>query len=244
MKFTIYSADAITNRLNTLRTMRETIIKDGVESYHIKLQGGNKKTGVLSRTVSLVPGLDCKHCGKCLYGGCYDIQHDMWRPHVMFDRAKNSAIHKMDFDRYWDEIDKGIEKDMVQLIRFNVGGDFEYRDFMKVKEIAKKYPDCYTWIATKNGDDLNEFVYDNANDIPENMSAALMLSDWKGQRIENPWGLTTTHVLYEDGSTTADLSKPHYICTNDCSRCLYNYKNGNIAESGCFGHDQIIFKAH
>lgn len=227
------SKEAIENRINKIIAER-TIRMANIEEQHVKLQRGNRKTGANCWTVSLAPIIDCVNCSGCS-GGCYDIRNDVIYPQVIADRAKNSAIHKVNPKRYWDEIDMQIKANFVTELRINVGGDLTDEDFGYVAELGKKNPRTMILFFTKNYKGINKYL-DN-NSFPENVAA--IMSAWEGMKMDNPHNLPCSHVLYEDGRTTA----PEYgavYCGGNCSECAFkgdgcwNLKNG----------EHVIFRAH
>ena len=82
------SQEATNKRVKQMVDKREHLIKTGeVENVHVKLQKGNRKTGVNCWTVSLIPIADCgKNCKECSKD-CYDIRNDCWMTVVQNDRA-------------------------------------------------------------------------------------------------------------------------------------------------------------
>ena len=88
---------------------------------------------------------------------------------------------------------------------------------------------------TKNYKGINKFL-DN-NSFPSNVRP--IMSAWENMEMDNPHNLPNSHVLYEDGRTTA----PEYgavYCGGNCSECAFkgegcwNLKNG----------EHVVFMAH
>ena len=227
------SIEAIQNRVNKLREERKIKLLD-VSNLHVKLQRGNRKTGANCWTVSLLPIIDCSNCGECSKT-CYDIRNDVIYPAVIADRAKNSAIHKAEPDRYWREIDQQIKANYVTELRLNVGGDLSDNDFAYVKVLGEENPKTMILFFTKNYDGINKFL-DN-NQFPDNVKP--IMSAWEGMECDNRHNLPMSHVLYEDGRTTAPQYGAVY-CGGNCSECAFkgegcwNLKNG----------EHVIFRAH
>lgn len=227
------SDDVRSNRVKKMLDLREEFLKN-INDYHVKLQQGNSKTGKIVYTVSLCPIIDCKNCSKCQVD-CYDINNDCRFPGVIIDRAKNSAIHKADPKRYWMEISDAIAAKNIEALRINVGGDLVYEDFIYLNIVAKENPGCELLFFTKSYDDINRFLSSYkfcANVHP-------IISRWCGVPCDNRFDLPESHVLYDDGTTTA----PEYgsiYCGGDCSEC-------KMVNGGCFGlknGESVIFKAH
>ena len=227
------SKEAMENRINKLLAEREIRIAD-VSNQHVKLQRGNRKTGVNCWTVSLLPIVDCSNCGECSKN-CYDLRNDMIYPAVIADRARNSAIHKVDPQRYWAEIDTQVKANFVTELRINVGGDLTDNDFEYIRVLGEENPNTMILFFTKNYKGINKFL-DEAK-FPKNVHP--IMSAWENMERDNPHNLPCSHVLYEDGRTTA----PEYgavYCGGNCSECAFkgegcwNLKNG----------EHVIFLAH
>lgn len=225
--------DAINRRVKKLLDERDKKLAN-VDDYHVILQRGNRKTGANCWTVSLLPIIDCKNCAGCK-GNCYDIKSDIIYPQVINDRTRNSAIHKMDIKRYWSEIDQQIKANFVTELRLNVGGDLTDNDFEYVALLGRENPRTRILFFTKNYKGINKFL-DN-NQFPENVKP--IMSAWKDTEMDNPHNLPCSHVLWEDGSTTA----PEYgavYCGGNCSECAFKGE-------GCWNlkhGEHVIFKAH
>lgn len=232
-KSLVISNEAIENRIKKLIEKRNEMINN-IDNVHVKLQKGNRKTGSNCYTVSLAPIIDCSNCSGCK-GQCYDIRNDVIYPQVIADRAKNSAIHKMQPNRYWHEIDQQIKANFVTELRLNVGGDLTDDDFEYVATLGKENPQTMILFFTKNYKGINKFLENNS--FPENVKP--IMSAWEGMEMDNPHNLPCSHVLYEDGRTTA----PEYgavYCGGNCSECAFN-------GDGCWNlkhGEHVIFKAH
>lgn len=227
-----YTEAGFNSRLNRLKEAKVEALKN-VDNLHVKLQPGNKKTGAKVWTVSLLPVLDCY--GYC--EGCYDFWHDCRNINVIKDRARNSAIHEVDPERYWDEISIQIKANFVEALRINVGGDLKGNDFAILNKIAKENPECDFLFFTKSYSDINSFL--DRETFASNVHP--IVSCWKDRETPNPHNLPTAHVLYVDGSTTA----PEYgavFCKGNCSQCHHNK-----TERGCWelkDGEAVIFPAH
>lgn len=227
------SNEAIEKRVDKILAERKIRIAN-IDNEHVKLMQGNRKTGVNCWTVSLAPIIDCANCDGCK-DGCYDIRNDLIYPQVIADRAKNSAIHMMAPDRYWREIDQQIKENFVTELRINVGGDLTYLDFKMVKILGENNPRTMILFFTKNYEGINKFL-DN-DSFPENVHP--IMSAWEGMEMNNPHNLPCSHVLYEDGRTTA----PEYgaiYCGGNCSECAFK-------GDGCWNlkrGEHVIFKVH
>lgn len=230
-----YSNEALKKRIEKLKATRKEALKN-VSKLHVVLQRGNRKTGPNCYTVSLLPVIDCKNCAKCKHE-CYDLWHDMIYNTVIWDRCRNSAIHKMDPERYWAEIDMQIKANFVKELRLNIGGDLQGDDFEAVAKLGANNPGCDILFFTKSYEDINNFL--DHGKFPANVHP--IMSAWQGVKMDNPHHLPMSHVLYPDGKTTAPKYGAVY-CGGNCSECHYNK-----TERGCWGlkkDEDVIFKAH
>lgn len=244
--------ETIIHRLKKMTDRRDEIIRKGVEKYHVRLMKGNDKTGINCYTVSLIPIADCPNCSGCAFGGCYDIQNVCWQPCVQEQRAINSAIHKMDKDRYWKEIDLQVKALFINELRINVGGDLDDEDFVYIFYLGQRNPTCHFLFFTKNYNGINKYFSNNlylinteyGRESWENIHP--IMSPWIGMEFNNPYNLPCAHVLWADGRTTAPDHKAKY-CAGNCSECFYHYKSNNKESSGCWGlgnGEHVIFLAH
>lgn len=199
----------ISKRIRQMVMRREEYIRDGIEKIHVILQPGNSKTGRNCWTSSLISGADCHNCNACIME-CYDLLNVCFQPAVQNDRARNSAIHKVDIKRYWSDVDEEIKAKHVTELRINVGGDLAYEDFNYVRDLGINNRECDILFFTKTYDDLNRYISENIDKYPDNYgfpdNIKLFMSRWKGVPCDNPYGIPESHVLYADGSTTAPLS--------------------------------------
>lgn len=231
--FKKFSDKAVSTRLNKMVEMREELKKE-LSSLHVTLMQGNSKTGRSCYTVSLIPIADCTNCAGCSHS-CYDLRNVCFQNSVQKSRAVNSAIHKYDTKRYWDEINLQIKATFCTLLRLNVGGDLTNEDFAYVAKIGEENPRTDILFFTKNYDGINEFL-DN-NTFPSNVHP--IMSAWIGTEMKNPHNLPCSHVLWDDGSTTAPNYGAYY-CTGNCTECHFENKGCWTLKNG----ENVVFKAH
>ena len=225
--------EAYKKRLKKLADARKEAIKN-VDKLHVKLQKGNRKTGTQVWTVSLLPIIDCQNCSKCSRE-CYDFKADMIYKQTINDRARNSAIHLKDRNRFWYEIDMQIKANFVTHLRLNVGGDYDLEDFKHVWMLAINNTKTEFLFFTKNYKDINEFY--KKYKFPNNVH--VIISDWEGMKDIVKKNLPRAHVLYEDGRTTAP-EYGAYFCKGNCTECAFNGE-------GCWTlkeNEHVIFRAH
>lgn len=225
--------EAVTKRVRKLIALRKEFEKN-IDELHIKLQKGNTKTGTNCWTVSLLPVIDCRNCDKCKWD-CYDLKNDLIYPTVINDRCKNSAIHLKDRKRFWKEIDEQVKANFVRELRINVGGDLYDDDFAYVKELGENNPNTMIMFFTKNYWGINSFL--EKDSFPENVRP--IMSTWCGMEMINPFNLPQSHVLYEDGQTTAPQYGAYY-CGGNCSECAFKGEGCWNLKKG----EHVIFHAH
>lgn len=205
-----------------------------VNKSHVRLQKGNRKTGQNCWTVSLLPVVDCCNCKEC-GPNCYDLKADCIYPAVIADRAKNSAIHKKDPERFWAEVDAEVKANFVRELRINVGGDLSDDDFAYVAKLGRDNKNTIILFFTKNYQGINEFL--NHHRFPKNVRP--IMSTWENLPMENPHDLPQSHVLYNDGRTTAPEFGSVY-CGGNCSECMFESKGCWVLKKG----QSVIFRAH
>ena len=227
------ASEKLEARVKEMIRLRDEFLAD-VSNCHVKLQEGNSKTGKRVMTVSLIPIVDCKNCSHC-GPECYDVRNDCCYPSVRKSRAINSAIHKADIERFWNEIEMQLKAFYVECLRINVGGDLTAKDFELLTEVAERNPQVTFLFFTKNYDEANDYL--DKRDFPENVQC--IFSAWEGMEMKNPHNMPCSHVLYADGRTTA----PTYgaiLCTGDCTECY-------MEDRGCFTlkkGEHVVFPAH
>lgn len=225
--------DGYQKRVATITKARKEALKTA-SKMHVKLQRGNKKTGQNCWTVSTMPVIDCINCKQC-GPNCYDLKADLIYPAVIKDRAKNSAIHKIDPARYWEEIDAQVKANFVAELRINVGGDLSDDDFAYVAKLGRQNKNTMILFFTKNYKGINAFL--EKHRFPKNVRP--IMSTWQGLTMENPHKLPQSHVLYDNGETTAPEYGAYY-CGGNCSECFFK-------SEGCWNlkkNEHVIFKAH
>lgn len=228
-----FTNEGLKKRLKSITEVRKEML-DRTWELHVKLQPGNSKTGNNCYTVSLMPVIDCINCKECSYN-CYDLKSDMIFKEVVNDRAKNSVIHALEPERYWKEIDMQIKALFVQELRINVGGDLTEKDFEYVAKLGRSNPKTSIIFFTKNYKGINNFLEHHR--FPKNVHP--IMSAWKGLEMDNPHRLPESHILYEDGTTTAP-EYGAYFCGGNCSECHFNGEGCWTLKKG----EHVIFKAH
>ncbi len=233
MGYAALTEEGYRKRIKTLTKAVKEAMND-VDNIHVKLQKGNSKTGPNCWTVSLMAVLDCSNSSKCKYQ-CYDLKSDLFMPAVIKDRANNSAIHKVNPERYWSEINTQVKANFVRELRINVGGDLTDEDFAYVARLGRQNKNTMILFFTKNYKGINKFLEHHR--FPKNVRP--IMSRWEGVPMDNPNRLPESHVLYADGRTTAPMYGSTY-CGGNCSECAFKGE-------GCWNlkrGESVIFKAH
>lgn len=233
--------EAVARRLRKMLDIREEILTD-VGNYHVLLQKGNDKTGKECWTVSLIPIVDCYNCGECK-NNCYDIRNDCIYPEVLFTRARNSAIHKADPERYWREIGDEVIANDVKELRINVGGDVNYADMLFIRKLGERISDCEFLFFTKTYEDGNRYISENIADYPDNFgfpsNVHMIYSRWLRTPCYNPYHVPESHVLWPSGATTAP-EYGAYFCKGNCSKCFKGMEGCPSLKAG----ESVVFEAH
>ncbi len=202
-------AEKISNRVKQMVKLREEYIRNGIENTHVVLQPGNSKTGKKCWTTSLIPIADCHNCKGC-WKECYDILNVCFQPLVQNDRARNSAIHKVNPALYWEQVDEQVKAKKATELRVNVGGDSNYTDFVHIGKLGLENSECDILFFTKEYEDLNRYIDEHIAEYPDNYgfphNVTPLISRWPGVTCNNPYNVPESHVLYADGSTTAPIS--------------------------------------
>lgn len=230
------STEARNKRIQKMIELRDEWIKkiESGEIVTIHCQPGNEKTGVNCWTVSLIPIVDCYNCAECCKD-CYDINNVCYLPVVQNDRARNSALHKVNIAEYWRQVEQFVKNNFVMQLRINVGGDLRYEDFGYIKEMAERCTRTDFLFFTKTYEDLNKYL--DETEFPANVHP--IISRWCGVECNNKHNLPESHVLYEDGRTTAPEFGAKY-CSLNCSQCHFNCDGCWTLKKG----ESVIFQAH
>lgn len=226
------SIEAMSTRLAKMIAQRDNFMKD-IDSQHVYISAGNRKTGFAVPSVSLIPVSDCGNCSAC--GRlCYDLRNDCIYNGVMSTRAKNSAIARTQIDRYFHEIK--VACGAFRFFRWHIGGDILSAAYLLgMVDVALACPHCTFLAFTKRFDLVNAFVA-GGGVIPSNLQ--IIFSAWPGMALNNPYNFPVSSPLFVDGSHAAG---PLAVdCPGDCSRCA-------VMGSGCWTlkpGEGVKFAAH
>lgn len=113
-----FKDETIQGRVKDMVELRSEV---DVEKAHVKFSYGNRKTGNLVPSVSLIPIADCgKNC-SCCAKGCYAVRHIACYIASRSAFANNSAIARKDPEKFFREVDGEMKKN--KFFRFFVSGD-------------------------------------------------------------------------------------------------------------------------
>ena len=227
-----FGAEAIRKRVQQMLAFRDEV---DVENAHVKLSYGNRKTGALVPSVSMIPVADCGNCKVCAKG-CYDIRNVCFQKTVQKSRANNSAIWQNNPDRYMAEVKNAVK--FLRFFRWHVGADIKNKDYLRgMVDIAKDTPTCEFLAFSKMYDLINKWIAENGP-LPKNLH--IIFSDWRGAEFENPYNLPVSSPLWPDGTKGPHCTEKQFMCPGSCEECAE-------AWTGCWGAksgDTILFEAH
>ena len=228
-----FGAEAVAKRVKQMVEFRDQV---DVDNAHVKLSYGNRKTGALVPSVSLIPVADCGNCKVCK-AGCYDIRNVCFQKTVQKSRANNSAILKNDPVRYMVEIRKAVK--YLRFFRWHVGGDIKDPAYLSwMVSIAEETPTCEFLAFTKMYDIVNDYLDDHAEGFPKNLH--IIFSDWRGAEFDNRHNLPVSSPLWPDGTKGPHCGKSSFLCPGSCEECAEAWKGCWEAGKG----DTILFEAH
>jgi len=234
------SMKTVQKRVGQMLKLREGYIirlRNG-EMYRIVLQKGNSKTGKTVYTVSLIPVADCPNCEGCRLD-CYDIHNVCFQPAVQNDRARNSALHLLFPEIFWQQVYEECIRLGVEELRINVGGDLADTDFFFVDQLKKKLPNTDIIFFTKNHSGCNAYLDEKERETGSDKfedGIHPLLSGFEGMTLDNPHHLPESHILYADGTTTASETrlKHAYFCSGNCSECKAENKGcSSFKQANC-----------
>lgn len=227
------STDAIKRRVQQMLEFRNEV---DVENAHVKFSYDNRKTGALVPSVSLIPVADCGNCKVCK-AGCYDVRNVCFQKTVQKSRANNSAILRVDPQKYFDAVKKAVK--YLRFFRWHVGGDIKDNHYFEMMvAIAREVPTCEFLAFTKMNGIVNAWIASNGP-LPKNLH--IIFSDWKDMDdFENPYNLPVSSPLWADGTTGPHCTDKQFMCPGSCEECAE-------AWTGCWGAkngETILFEAH
>lgn len=219
-------------RVNKMVEIRDRITD--VDDLHVRLSYDNRKLGAIP-SVSIIPIADCGNCKMCSLG-CYDVRNVCCYPDSQKQRANNSALLKLDREKYFREIEAHAQ--FHRVFRWHVGGDIKDYDYLlSVVGIAERVQTCQFLIFTKMDKFVNKY-HDEVGEFPENLH--VILSGWRNDTDVNPHHLPVSSPVWKDGAKSSMCTENIHWCDGDCTACAK-------VCGGCWGAkkgDTILFEAH
>lgn len=201
---------------------------------NVKISKGNSKLGAIP-SVSLPAGITCRSDCECSKK-CYAKKLERIRQSVRQAYQHNYQLLKCKPDTYWREVEASIM--MSRFFRFHVSGDIPDKSYLvHMIEIAECNRHCEILCFTKKFSIVNEVIAERSDkNLPSNLH--LIMSGWRGLKMDNPFHLPEAHVRHRDGSTTA--RDDALDCGGNCTECA-------LTDGGCWTlqtGEQVVFDEH
>lgn len=230
-KIQAFKEEAVVARVQEMERMKHDIIRN-VSDYHVQISPGNRKTGIAVSSISLIPIACCPNCEHCK-NLCYDVRNDCMYKETKKARARNTAIWEISPHRYFEEISAAAK--FTRYFRWHIGGDIVNMTYLLgMVDVANENKHCTFLAFTKNYKVVNDYL--KAFELPCNLK--IIFSRWPGTPCDNPNHLPEAHVIFAEGTTTAnEETKP---CSGNCSECA-------VTDSGCWtlkSGESVSFPAH
>lgn len=195
----------------------KVLADENADAVKLAISKGNMKIGLVMN-VSLAPILTCGHACKHCQGYCYDVKACCQYPNTVVDaRARNTVLAIYHRDEYFSRIDKAMSRRRKnKYFRWHVAGDILDADYFdRMVDNARNHPDFVIWTYTKQYHIVNEWIANNGN-LPANFH--VMFSEWRGLKMENPYGMPEFRVVFKDDAVKPDPRCNHY-CPGNCDVC-------------------------
>lgn len=223
-----FREETIVERVRKMVELRAGV---DVETAHVKFSYGNRKTGNLVPSVSLIPIADCGGACKVCAKGCYAARNITCYDQSRRAFANNSAIARNNPEKFFREVDGEMKKNCW--FRFFVSGDILSRPFFDAMvEVSKSNPHCQALGFTKQFGIVNVWIDENG-ELPSNLH--IIFSEWRGLDVPNPHNLPTSRPVWK-----GELVPSGIWCGGDCSACA-------VKDEGCWSlkkGERILFEAH
>lgn len=162
-------------------------------------------------SVSLVPGLDCGNCSKCLKG-CYAMKAYRMYPATRDAYHRNSDMAHNDRGSYFQQIADELVSNPTRFFRWHVAGDILDQDYLnRMVDMAVFFPGVRFLCFTKRFDI-------RFGRLPENLT--IILSVWPGMPL--PRNRTLPRAYMQDGTETR-IPKGARECPGSCEDCKLCY---------------------
>lgn len=223
-----FKEETIQGRVMKMVELRDEV---DVENAHVKFSYGNRKTGNLVPSVSLIPIADCGRNCACCAKGCYAARNICCYTASRAAFANNSAIARRDPEKFFREVDGEMKKN--KWFRYFVSGDILGGPFFDgMVETAKRNPHCQVLAFTKQFHIVNDWI-DLNGPLPENLH--IIFSEWRGLDVPNPHNLPTSRPVWK-----GELVPSGIWCGGLCSECAAKNEGCWTLKPG----ERILFEAH
>lgn len=200
----------------------------------ISISHGNKKMGEIP-SVSLPPVITCAPGCTCAKK-CYAVKLCRIYKTVREAYARNLRAWEDNPAEYFRQIDEVMS--VSRFFRWHVSGDVPNWEYLQQMErLARRNPHCEMLAFTKRYDLIADYVWRHGakpDALPKNLH--IVLSEWPGMTMRNPYGLPESHVIFKGEEPREDWQ----ICPGNCLECA---KNG----AGCWAlgyGEHVAFYEH
>lgn len=212
-------------KTNTTNTTTNT-----TATTKISISKGNKKMGEI-KSVSLPPIVTCAENCTCAKK-CYAAKLCRIYKNVKASYNRNLEILNNNPAEYWNQINKVLSTS--EFFRFHVSGDIPtYEYLIKMVETVRNNPNCEVLVFTKRYSFVNKAM-NNGVEIPSNFH--ILLSEWTGMTMENPYNFPVAHVIFKGEEPEANWN----ICTGNCLECAKKKVNCWALKNG----EHVAFHEH
>ena len=118
-----------------------------------------------------------------------------------------------------------------------MAGDIWDKEYLlNMAKCARDNPHCQILCFTKKYDLVNDYLKRGV--LPGNLH--IVFSAWKGLEMKNPNHLPEAHVMYKDGTSTAEEGKRYIYCKSNCVECISEKRSCWGLQNG----EGVIFAEH
>lgn len=186
-----------------------------MKNNKVCISKGNVKMGEI-QSVSLPPIVTCVENCTCAKK-CYAAKMCRRWKNVRESYNRNFEIFKNDSKMYWKQVDNALC--MNRFFRFHVAGDIPtYNYLIDMIETVRNNPHCEVLCFTKRYGFVNRALA-NGVELPSNLH--LIMSDWEGMNMENPYNLPVAHVIFKGEEPEENWN----ICSGNCLECAKANQN-------------------
>lgn len=180
-----------------------------MKNNKVCISKGNIKMGEI-QSVSLPPIVTCAENCTCAKK-CYAAKMCRRWKNVRESYNRNLEIFRNDSAEYWKQIDSVLYAN--RFFRFHVAGDIPTYDYLlDMIETVRNNPHCETLVFTKRYGYVNRALASGI-EFPKNLH--LIMSEWDGMEMQNPFNLPVAHVIFKGENPESNWN----ICTGNCLEC-------------------------